>query len=187
MDRAPTRPRDELAPVPIAERLKAHVWAGQDCLTLPADVRSSIELILLLDVIEHIEDASEFLNQLKEGFPQCRWLIVSVPARMELWSNFDELYGHFRRYDEDMLTGEFARAGARLIRWRYRFVPLYPLVYAVVRSRKGRPSRNRIPTQLLLHRLLGALIRRENWFVPRFVYGTSIVGAGEFMDRNNPK
>src|SRR5262249_42837101 len=116
----------ELAPVEVADHLRAHVWTGQDCLMLPPEYRAQVRLVLLLDVIEHIEDAAGFIGRIRDAYRNCRWLIVSVPARMELWSDFDRQYGHFRRYDVEMLRDEFARAGARTVQARYRFTALYP-------------------------------------------------------------
>jgi hypothetical protein len=46
--------------------------------------------ILLRDVVEHIEDAGTFLRDLLRAFPNARHVLIAVPARMELWSNYDE-------------------------------------------------------------------------------------------------
>jgi SAM-dependent methyltransferase len=173
----------ELSPVNVSDAVKDHVWPGTDCLELPASFRREVELILLLDVIEHIEDAVSFLAGIRHAYPNCRWLILSVPARMELWSHFDHAYGHFRRYDEDTLRRELAQAGAELVRSRYRFVLLYPVIYALLRSGRDRSLSNRTPGSRLLHRLLGEVIRRETWLCPRWLYGTSIVAVARFADR----
>ena len=173
----------ELSAVAVADTVQEHVWPGTDCLDLPERFREEVELILLLDVIEHIQDSIGFLAGIRQAYPNCRWLVISVPARMELWSNFDEAYGHFRRYDEAMLRRELEQAGAELIRWRYRFVLLYPVIYALLRSGRTRSLSNRTPGSPLLHRLLGNLIRRETWLCPRGIYGTSIVAVGRFPAR----
>src|SRR5215471_3163341 len=124
----------ELSPASVQDAVKDYVWSGTDCLSLPEHFQTEIELILLLDVIEHIQDTVSFLAGIAQAYPNCRWLVISVPARMELWSNFDEAYGHFRRYDEAILRRELAQAGAELLRSRYRFVLLYPVIYALLRS-----------------------------------------------------
>jgi SAM-dependent methyltransferase len=173
----------ELAPVSIPEPLKDYVWGGTDCLTLPETFRNQIELIFLLDVIEHVEDPEGFLASIRLAYPNCRWVIITVPARMELWSNFDREYGHFRRYDRAMLGDELKGAGAELVRSRYHFVPLYPLIYALVYSGRGRSTSNSAPSSRWLHRILGALIRCETWFCPGWVYGTSVLGVGRFTER----
>jgi len=172
----------ELAPVAIPGALKDYVWSGTDCLMLPSDFRNKVELILLLDVIEHIEDPVGFLATIRRAYPNCQWLIVSVPARMELWSSFDERYGHFRRYDGPMLRDEIERAGADLIYWRYRFTLLYPLIYTLLRTGKGRALSNRAPRFRFLHRIIGEVLLRETWLCSRRVYGTSIVGIARFRD-----
>jgi SAM-dependent methyltransferase len=173
----------ELSPVTVPDAVQDHVWSGTDCLDLPDHFRREVELILLLDVIEHIEDSVGFLAGIRQAYPNCRWLIISVPARMELWSNFDEAYGHFRRYDEAVLRRELARAGAELVHWRYRFVLLYSAIYALLRTGRERQLSNRTPGSPLLHRLLGEVIRRETWLCPRWLYGTSIVAVARFADR----
>ncbi|MCK6450947.1 MAG: class I SAM-dependent methyltransferase [Alphaproteobacteria bacterium] len=173
----------ELSPVGVPEDRRTYVWSGTDCRNLPASFRAGVEAVLLLEVIEHIEDARRFLIDIRDAFPACRWLIVSVPARAELWSNFDEEFGHFRRYDEEMLAQELADAGATLLRWRYRFALLYPLIYALLRIGKPRPLSNKAPSMPMLHRVLGGLIRRETWIMPQRVYGTSIYAIAEFPGR----
>lgn len=173
----------ELAPVAVPENLKERIWGGTDCLSLPEKFRAGVELVLLLDVIEHIEDPAGFLAKIRDVYRNCRWVLISVPARKELWSNFDDRYGHFRRYDVAMLGRELEAAGAAMVRSRYRFALLYPILYALARIGKGRPLSNRTPRPAFLHRLLGEVIRRETWVCPRWVYGTSIVAIGRFEDR----
>jgi SAM-dependent methyltransferase len=173
----------ELSPVSVPDAMKDHVWPATDCLDLPEYFRREVELILLLDVIEHIEDSVDFLAGIRQAYPNCRWLIISVPARMELWSNFDKAYGHFRRYDRDLLRRELKQAGAELVCSRYRFVLLYPAIYALLRTGRDRPLSNRTPGFPLLHRLLGEMIRRETWLCPSWLYGTSIVAVGHFPKR----
>ncbi|MFL5772202.1 MAG: class I SAM-dependent methyltransferase [Flavisolibacter sp.] len=61
------------------------------------------DVILYIDVIEHIEnDKSELFNAvkyLKSGGK----LVILVPAHQELFTPFDKEIGHFRRYDEKSL------------------------------------------------------------------------------------
>ncbi len=175
----------ELASVAVPEALSGHLWSETDCFTLPESYRSAVRLILLLDVIEHIEDPVGFLTKIRSAYPNCRWLIISVPARMELWSNFDREYGHYRRYDEAMLRTELAKAGAEMVHGRYRFVLLYPLVYAFVRAAKKRPLNNVTPRPLLLHWLIGRLFQLETWIFPRRFYGTSFFALARFVIPQN--
>lgn len=57
------------------------------------------DLVLLLDVLEHIEDPEAFIRTelspiTRSGTP----VLVAVPAHQRLFSAHDEALGHFRRY-----------------------------------------------------------------------------------------
>ena len=53
----------------------------------------------LFDVIEHIEDDIKFLNELYDKLNKNTRVFINVPASKALWSETDELAGHYRRYD----------------------------------------------------------------------------------------
>lgn len=56
------------------------------------------DLVILLDVLEHIKDTDMFLGKIKKICRDGSHLIVSTPAFMSLWSNHDLSLKHFRRY-----------------------------------------------------------------------------------------
>jgi len=62
------------------------------------------DVILYLDVLEHIEDYEKEIlkahNSLKEG----GHLVINVPAFQFLYSNFDKDVGHFKRYSKKDIT-----------------------------------------------------------------------------------
>ncbi|MEN6451163.1 MAG: class I SAM-dependent methyltransferase [Thermoguttaceae bacterium] len=63
------------------------------------ELAGQAKLILLCDVLEHVaEDAAMFAELLAAASPGCHFLIT-VPADPSLWSEHDETFGHFRRYD----------------------------------------------------------------------------------------
>ena len=53
----------------------------------------------LFDVIEHIEDAGEFLKAANRLMTSGGRIYVTVPAYQWLWSGEDKLAGHWRRYN----------------------------------------------------------------------------------------
>ena len=67
--------------------------------------------MLLLDVFEHIKDRRQYLQQIYRELPNCRQLVITVPARMELWSGYDEHWGHHLRYDRPGLEAELSESG----------------------------------------------------------------------------
>jgi hypothetical protein len=58
-----------------------------------------IRICGLFDVIEHIEDDIQFLNELYDKLEFDTHVIINVPALKFLWSDTDIHSGHFRRYN----------------------------------------------------------------------------------------
>lgn len=105
----------ELANAPVPEGLRPFVYTGTDFRSLPDETRKRIDGVLLCDVVEHIPDAGSFLGEIRTAFPRLRRVLVTVPARHELWSAWDEHYGHFRRYSPPHCATISSEAGSRRI------------------------------------------------------------------------
>jgi 2-polyprenyl-3-methyl-5-hydroxy-6-metoxy-1,4-benzoquinol methylase len=70
-------------------------------------------VVLLMDVIEHIQDDVSFLRRLQSSplvHPQARY-VLSVPAFGFLFSAHDVVLGHYRRYSNKMLERHLKQAG----------------------------------------------------------------------------
>ena len=73
--------------------------------------QQSFDIVIMLDVLEHIEDDSAFLQQ--EVVPRLKpdsHLVISVPAHPSLFTSHDAFLGHFRRYTRSQLldvSGKF--------------------------------------------------------------------------------
>ncbi len=75
----------------------------------PADWDQNFDYLFAFDVLEHIENDSDALRQWREWLKPGGTLLLSVPARMSLWTAGDEWAGHFRRYEKESLI-ELIRA-----------------------------------------------------------------------------
>lgn len=62
------------------------------------------DAILYVDVLEHLADDREELEQAVKRLRPGGNLIVVAPAYMGLYSPFDSQIGHFRRYTKESLT-----------------------------------------------------------------------------------
>lgn len=62
------------------------------------------DAVLLTDVIEHVPDDHALLSSVIGPMKAGAFLLVTVPAGMELWSPHDVALGHYRRYDPSMLA-----------------------------------------------------------------------------------
>lgn len=63
-----------------------------------ADELGRADLVLMMDVIEHIEDDRGFAEAMVEASKPGCYFYLAVPADPRLWSNHDDAVGHRRRY-----------------------------------------------------------------------------------------
>jgi hypothetical protein len=94
--------------------------------------------VTLLDVLEHIEDDSEFLADLSAKTAPGTILIMTVPALNGLWSSWDVALGHYRRYDKRMIRQLFAQLPFEVREISYLFPEMLPAAVARRRNRRVR-------------------------------------------------
>ena len=83
----------------------------------------------LFDVIEHIQDDIKFINQLYDKLNEGTRVFINVPALKGLWSETDELSGHYRRYNLSDLKRIEENTPFKLVDYSYYFdyyiIPLF--------------------------------------------------------------
>ena len=165
----------EPSPAVLPGDLAPYVRIGVDCFQVPACERASYDGLLLLDVLEHIADPVGFLREVRAAYANARFLILTVPARAELWSNYDDHFGHFRRYTVEALTTELRSAGFAGVRARYLFRALYPVMLGINWLRGHRFTALRAPRNVALHRFMAQCFAVEDRVLPGWVPGTSVI------------
>ena len=100
-----------------------------------------------------------------------------VPERPELWSDYAEHYGQFRRYTLASLNAEPAVAGFQPIRCGYLFKALYPAMFILTKFFRSRATMIASPRRKLLRLLLGVNFVGEQILMPRALWGTSVPAA----------
>ena len=88
---------------------------------------SPFDAVLALDVLEHLDDDHFALRQLGTLVRPGGFVIISVPALPELFSDFDAIQGHRRRYLPETVRGIFADtplALQQVLWWGAWMVPL---------------------------------------------------------------
>ncbi len=88
------------------------------------------DFIVLFDVIEHIAEPGAFLAAALFHLKPGGYVFVNVPALPSLFSRYDEVAGHHRRYDERLLASELGAAGLEIVESRYWGLSLVPLLWA---------------------------------------------------------
>ena len=144
----------------------------------------SLEYVTALDVLEHVPDDAAVVRGFHRLLKPGGLAVVTVPASMALWSDWDVALHHFRRYDRAGLRALFPAAQWDTVYVNYTNVPVYPAVWAVRKWRAwrkpaagaggGARTEDRIPpapANWLLRRIFVAM---AGWRVP-FPFGVSLV------------
>ncbi len=146
-----------------------------DATNLPFEDKS-FDVVGLFDVIEHFRDDTVPLREAarvarKEGI-----IVLTVPAREELWSQTDERSFHHRRYTKETLGALLSQAGLDELLVEYMFMSLYvPMKYL----RKKAPSPNQFQINSVANFMLTLLFhteRRMSKFFPLPI-GTSLIAV----------
>jgi 2-polyprenyl-3-methyl-5-hydroxy-6-metoxy-1,4-benzoquinol methylase len=109
------------------------------------------DLLILFDVLEHIEDTQSFLTVLLRHLKSQGLLLINVPALQSCYSHFDELVGHVRRYNKKTLAAEFANYNVRIEDMRYWGISLVPVL--ALRKLTMRLMAKRTTSQKIRHGL----------------------------------
>ena len=157
-------------------------------LKLPA---SSIPSVGCFDVIEHLADPEPLLREIFRVLRPGSRVALSVPAFQALWSQTDEVSGHFRRYSRRSLCELMGRLGFLRLHSEYMMCSLVPplIVSRVLPDRLGRRvvpdacmkecGRQLVPSSQLVRGLLTSALSLEyhvSGFLP-LPWGTSLVGV----------
>lgn len=123
----------------------------------PLHFRRSIEsvdadLVLLMDVLEHVDDDVQLLREYVEKVPRGSRFLISVPAFQFLWSGHDEFLEHKRRYTLGQLRSVVEAAGLQVQSGSYYFGMVLPIA-ATLRcvSRLRRNDEGPPKSQLVRH------------------------------------
>jgi len=161
-------------PPHLAPGAERHLHLGQDVFLLSEDYRRTISGLLLMDVLEHLPDPTQFLQRCDESFPNVRTVFATVPACMDIWSNYDEYNGHYRRYTSESLRAVALPAGFTLTDVGYFFHALYwaaRIHKTIVRTRS---TTLRAPRLVRTHDLIGRMMDWEERLLPSAGRGASL-------------
>jgi len=172
----------ELANVYPLESVKERVWTNKDVKELSENYCDQVETILLLDVIEHLSEPESFLQQLKEQFKNLKTILITVPARKELFSNYDEFNGHFRRYDLEMLKQTADSIQAKIVYQTYLYHILYMPTKIILSFSGKRATDIKPPKGIMIkfHAIIAKCLQLDYLIFPKKWKGTSIISVIKF-------
>jgi SAM-dependent methyltransferase len=90
------------------------------------------DLVLMMDVLEHVDDDRGLVRHYASRVPSGAHFLATVPAFHFLWSGHDVFLEHKRRYRLGEIEAALREAGLQVVRGVYYFGLVFPLA-AVVR------------------------------------------------------
>jgi SAM-dependent methyltransferase len=146
----------------------------------------SLDMALLLDVLEHVEDDRALLRNTRRLLRPGADLIVSVPALRLLWSRHDELHHHKRRYSKSELCAVLGAAGFDCARVTYYNSFLLPFIFLsrMLERLSGtwaRSSNDYEKGPAIVGRVFGWIFSQERCIITRWCFpvGVSLIALAK--------
>lgn len=142
--------------------------------------KQSVDIITALDVLEHVDDRKA-LKEIHRVLKKDGLLIVAVPAFPKLWSRWDEILHHKRRYTKRSLEKTLQVNNFKILKISYMYSFMF-LPVVIIRFIKNIFFKNHYPSDFKLSNkainfLLGYICAFESFFIinTSVSFGTSLV------------
>jgi SAM-dependent methyltransferase len=181
-----------------------HARRRCDCELVPGDIfkapfaPGSFDMIGMFDVLEHLPDDLKALRALHSLLAPGGAVLLTVPACPALWSAFDEVGGHYRRYERRGLIEKFKECGFDVPFATHFMMATFPLVWAARRlgSRRCaqaspdandafRAAANELKVRPVSNGILFTSLAWESWWISRRLrlpFGTSLLAVARKSD-----
>lgn len=123
--------------------------------------RKKYDVILCLEVLEHIKDDIKALKRINSLLKKDGLLILSVPHRQDLWNYSDEVGGHYRRYSKVGLTEKLKHADFeidKIFDYGFPFIRSFTHGFSVPLA-KRQNSQITPPRNTFFNRMLSKILR----------------------------
>ena len=98
------------------------------------------DLVLMMDVLEHVDDDRGLVRLYADKVPSGAHFLATVPAFRFLWSGHDVFLEHKRRYRLAEIERTMTDAGLEVVHGAYYFGFIFPLAAAVRLATRGDTS-----------------------------------------------
>ncbi len=143
------------------------------------------DLIVMTDVLEHLDDQAGTLRALHARLCPGGWLLMTVPAMAWLWSDHDVTHHHRRRYRASELRGLVSASGFDVNYLSYYNFLLFPIIAGArmwqrlsARDRDGANRRHDLAMPAAaINSLLQRIFSSERYLVgtARIPFGVSLI------------
>ena len=151
----------------------------------PVEKISDTDIFLFMDVLEHVEDDSDLLNDYVKHAKEGALFVSTVPAFMSLWSSHDVFLEHFRRYTLGELEHLMVSAGLELVHGRYLYGSLFPVAWILRRViRKKEEKSDMRPVPSVFNFFLKIFLSIEHAVVANRLFGISAMVLARVPSKN---
>ena len=109
------------------------------------------DLVLLMDVLEHVDNDAELVSEYVNKVPDGSYFLISVPAFQFLWSGHDEFLEHKRRYTLAQLEEVLQKSGLIVKNGCYFFAAVFPIAAGLRMAQSKRQNKEPASSQLTRH------------------------------------
>lgn len=81
--------------------------------------KERFDQVVSLNVLEHIENDQKTIEDINHLLKDNGMLVLYLPHSMKIWTNLDELVGHYRRYTKKELFIKLEKANFEIKSWEY--------------------------------------------------------------------
>jgi ubiquinone/menaquinone biosynthesis C-methylase UbiE len=142
---------------------------------------AALDYVTALDVLEHTPDDRAVVQGFHRLLKPGGVALVTVPASMALWSDWDVALHHFRRYSRPQLKALFPPEQWDILHVNYTNVAVYPAVWLVRKFRKWFPpapgtvrSEDQLPSPVVNGLLRRLFVSMAFWRLP-LPFGVSLI------------
>jgi SAM-dependent methyltransferase len=138
----------------------------------------SFDLVTALDVVEHLDNDTAGLKEMRRVLKPGGRLVIFVPAFMFLWGVQDDISNHRRRYTLQQLCKVVSGAGFKINRATYINITFFaPILLGrlLMRATGLRPESENNINISILNNLFGKILGAESFWLKRrnFPFGVS--------------
>jgi 2-polyprenyl-3-methyl-5-hydroxy-6-metoxy-1,4-benzoquinol methylase len=119
------------------ERDRDESEAGKPVLYRRDCDQTDCDLVLMMDVLEHVDDDAGLVRHYASKVPSGAHFLATVPAFRFLWSGHDVFLEHKRRYTLAEIEQTMRAAGLEVVKGAYYFGLVFPLATAVRLATRG--------------------------------------------------
>lgn len=142
----------------------------------------SFDVVTSLDVVEHIENDQNLINEFFRILKPQGITIITVPAHQWLWTYWDDMLGHKRRHTKKSVEVLFTNAGFKIEKISYFYSYLLPIaiVFRMIKSilpTNNKPSSDFIAVPKMINAVLlkTASVEKDIASLTNIPFGLSVV------------